>query len=87
MFKLWKLRSRPIRIGDASDWGYLRHEHFYGTRNPLPHHAAGKLRDYGYAAWVDGAGRIALPPNARTVRVVVDAALPKDAALQVEGFE
>jgi hypothetical protein len=36
---------------------------------------------------VDGAGRIALPPNARTIRVVADAALPAGASLQVEGFE
>lgn len=79
--------SQTIRIGDASDWGYLRREYFYGTRNPLPRDPAGKLRDYGYSAWVDGAGRVALPANARTIRVVADAALPPGASLQVEGFE
>lgn len=84
---LGTIDGRPIRIGDASDWGYTRHAHFYGTRNPLPRDPAGKLRDYGYAAWVDGAGRIALPPDARTIRVAVDAALPAGASLQVEGFE
>ncbi len=84
---LGTVNARTIRIGDAADWGYLRWEHFYGTRNPLPRDPAGKLRDYGYSAWVDGAGRIALPPNARTIRVVADAGLPPGASLQVEGFE
>jgi hypothetical protein len=76
-----------VRIGDVADWGYLRREHFYGTRNPLPRDPAGKLRGYGYAAWVDGAGRVPLPPRARAVRITADAALPPGASLQVEGFE
>ena len=76
-----------IRIGDASDWGYLRRDFFYGARNPLPRDPVGKVREYGYVAWIDGAGRVALPPNARTIRVTGDAALPKDASLQVEAFE
>lgn len=84
---LGTIDARTILIGDASDWGYLRREHFYGTRNPLPRDPAGKLRDYGYAAWIDGAGRIVLPASARTVRVVADPSLPKGASLQVEGFE
>jgi hypothetical protein len=44
------------------------------------------LRDYGYVAWVDGAGLVTLPPNAKTIRVTADPSLPGDAALQVEGF-
>jgi hypothetical protein len=79
--------ARTLRIGDAADWGYLRREYFYGSRNPLPRDPAGKLRGYGYAAWVDGAGRIALAPKARTIVVTADAALPPGASLQVEGFE
>lgn len=85
--RLGTVDSRPIRIGDAADWGSLRRAYFYGTRNPLPRDPAGKLRDYGYSAWVDGAGRVPLPANARTVRVVADSALPPGALLQVEGFE
>jgi hypothetical protein len=75
-----------VRIGDAADWGYLRRDHFYGTRNSLPRDPAGKVRDYGYAAWIDGAGRVSLP-RASVIRVTADAALPKGAAMQVEGFE
>jgi hypothetical protein len=75
-----------IRIGDASDWGYLRRAAFYDARNPLPRDPAGILRDYGYDAWVDGAGRVQLPAS-RTIHIVADAALPHGASLQVEGFE
>lgn len=76
-----------LRIGDAADWGYMRREHFYGTRNPLPRDPAGQIRGYGYAAWVDGAGRVPLPRGARTIRVTAAPDLPPGASLQVEGFE
>jgi hypothetical protein len=79
--------ARPVRIGDAADWGYTRREHFYGSRNPLPADSAGRIRDYGYAAWIDGAGRIALPQGARTIVVTASPSLPDGASLQVEGFE
>ncbi|HYH08105.1 MAG TPA: hypothetical protein VEK11_13695 [Thermoanaerobaculia bacterium] len=75
-----------IRIGDASDWGYTRRAAFYAARNPLPRDPAGLIRDYGYEAWLDGAGRVPLP-GARTIHIVADAALPQGASLQVEGFE
>ncbi|HVR38589.1 MAG TPA: hypothetical protein VMU84_05800, partial [Thermoanaerobaculia bacterium] len=84
---LGTLDARPIRIGDVSDWGYTRREFFYGTHNPLPRDAAGKIRGYGYDAWIDGAGRIPLPRGARRIRVTAAATLPRDASLQVEAFE
>jgi hypothetical protein len=76
-----------LRVGDAADWGYQRRDHFYAARNPLPRDAAGKIRDYGYSAWLDGAGRVPLPPGARRIRVTADPKLPATATLQVEGFE
>jgi hypothetical protein len=84
---LGTIDDRVVRIGDVADWGYLRREHFYGTRNPLSRDPAGRLRGYGYAAWVDGAGRVPLPPRAQSVRITADASLPPGALLQVEGFE
>ena len=84
---LGTINGAAVRIGDAADWGYLRRDHYFGARNPLPADPAGKVRDYGYAAWVDGAGRIALPEGVRNIRVAADAGLPRDAALQVESFE
>lgn len=76
-----------VRIGDAADWGYMRRDHFYGSRNPLPRDVAGRIRGWGYDAWIDGAGRIALPQGARTITVIGDASLPAGATLQVEAFE
>lgn len=76
-----------VRVGDAADWGYMRRDFFYGSHNPLPRDPVGKIRGYGYLAWVDGAGRVALPRGAKIIRVTADARLPKDASLQVEGFE
>ena len=76
-----------VRIGDAADWGYMRRDAWHKAHNPLPRDAAGKIRDYGYSAWVDGAGRVPLPRGARTIRVTADGALPAHASLQVEGFE
>jgi hypothetical protein len=76
-----------VRVGDASDWGYMRRDHFYGSRNPMPRDVAGKIREWGYAAWIDGAGRVPLPPHVRTITVTGDASLPADASLQVEAFE
>jgi hypothetical protein len=76
-----------VRIDDAADWGYLRRDAFHKAHNPLPHEPAGTIRDYGYAAWIDGAGRVALPKGARVIRVTADAKLPEGASLQVEGFE
>jgi hypothetical protein len=76
-----------VRIGDAADWGYMRRDHFYGSRNPLPRDVAGTIRGWGYDAWIDGAGRVALPPHARTITVAGDPSLPPGATLQVEAFE
>ena len=76
-----------IRVGDAADWGYLRRDQFHRAHNPLPRDAAGTIRGYGYQAWMDGAGRVALPRGTRRIRVTAAPTLPADAALQVEGFE
>ena len=76
----------PVRIGDVADWGVLRREHFYATRNPRPRDPAGLVRDYGYAAWIDGAGRMPLPPG-RVVRITADPSLAPDARLQIDAFE
>jgi hypothetical protein len=76
-----------VRIGDAADWGVLRRDQAYNAHNPLPRDPAGKIRGYGYNAWLDGAGRVALPKAARAITVTADASLPPNATLQVEGFE
>jgi hypothetical protein len=75
----------PIRIGEISDWGSLRREHYYNSRNTLPANPAGLVRGYGYEAWIDGAARF--PVAGRRVTITTEPRLPANALLQVEGFE
>jgi hypothetical protein len=81
------LDGRRVKIGDVADWGSMRREVWWRSRNRVPRIPAGMLRGYGYDAWVDGAGSVALPPYATHVRVVADSRLPADARVQIEGFE
>lgn len=82
-----RVDDRELHAGDLADWGFARREEWWLSTNRLPRHSAGLVRAYGYDAWVDGAVRFAIPPNARTVRVTVDRALPSNTLLQVEAFE
>ena len=81
------LDGRPLTMRDLSDWGYMRREQWWRSKNRLPRVPAGIIRGYGYDAWVDGAGRIALPPHATRIRIAADPGLPAEARLQVEAFE
>jgi hypothetical protein len=76
-----------LKIGDLADWGYMRRQHFFASRNHLPRHPAGSLHDYGYSAWVDGAARVRLPVSAGTIRVIANPHLPPSALLQIEAVE
>lgn len=76
-----------LKIGDLADWGYMRRQHFFASRNHLPRHPAGSLRDYGYSAWIDGAARVRLPVGAGTIRVITNPHLPPSALLQIEAVE
>jgi hypothetical protein len=81
------LDGRPLTMRDVADWGYMRREQWWRSRNRLPRVPDGIIRGYGYDAWVDGAGRIPLPPHATRIRIAADPHLPADARLQVEAFE
>jgi hypothetical protein len=85
--RVGSINRMPLRIGDVADWGSLRREHFYGSRNSIPSNPAGALRGYGQAAWIDGAGRMDIPRRARTLRVTADPHLPSAARLQIDAFE
>jgi hypothetical protein len=77
----------PLRVGEIADWGFLRRDHFYGSRNVVPDNPAGDLRDYGQVAWVDGAARFPIPHGAKSVLVTADSHLPRNARLQIDAFE
>jgi hypothetical protein len=81
------LNGRTLTMRDLADWGYMRREQWWRSRNRLPRVPAGIIRGYGYDAWVDGAGRIPLPPHATRIHVAADPYLPAEARLQVEAFE
>ena len=76
-----------VRMGDVADWGAFRREHYYAAWNRLPHDPAGQLRGYGQTAWVDGAGRLALPAGVERIVVTADRAIPAEARLQIDAFE
>ena len=82
-----RLEDRDLHAGDLADWGFGRRSEWWLSTNHLPRHSAGLVRAYGYDAWVDGAVRFAIPPNARVVHVSVDRRLPASTLLQVEAFE
>jgi hypothetical protein len=52
--------TRPIAIGDVADFGFMRREQFFASRNPLPRFSSGEIRGYGANAWVWGGGRTAI---------------------------
>jgi hypothetical protein len=76
-----------IRIGDVADWGYARREQSWKSTDTLPRIPAGRIHGYGYEAWIDGAGRIALRGRLTKVRVTAEPSLPANARLQVEAIE
>ena len=76
--------NKPIRIGEVSDWGFLRRAEHHASRNRMPQNPAGELRDYGQSAWIDGAARF---PVRQSVTVSAAKTLPRDARLQIESFE
>lgn len=79
--------ATPIRIGEVADWGYARRDQFWKSHNSLPKNPAGSIRDYGYDAWIDGAGRVPLPAGVVRIRITAERSLPADARLQVEAIE
>jgi hypothetical protein len=82
-----RLGDRELHAGDLADWGFARREQWWRSTNRLPRHAAGRIRGYGYDGWVDGAVRVAIPGDAKTIHVDVDPHLPPQTLLQVEAFE
>lgn len=79
--------ATPIRIGDAADWGYMRPENWFQSRNVVPRRPAGSIREYGAAAWAHGEGAVPIPAGTTSLRVTADAHLPGNARLQLDSAE
>jgi hypothetical protein len=83
------IASRPIAIGDVADWGFMRREHLFTSRNRLPRDPSWRLIGYGAESWFTGAGRITLdaPHHIEAVRITAAPSLPRAASLQIESIE
>jgi hypothetical protein len=83
------IASRPIAIGDVADWGFMRREHLFTSRNRLPQDPSWRLIGYGAESWFTGAGRITLdaPHHIEAVRITAAPSLPRAASLQIESIE
>ena len=85
-----RVTVRPIRIGDVADFGFMRREQFFASRNPLPRFSPGEIRDYGANAWVWGAGRTTVAccsADIASLRVIAAADLPPQSHLQIDSVE
>ncbi len=84
-----RVTVRPIRIGDTADFGFMRREQFFASRNPLPRFSPGEIRGYGANAWVVGAGRttVSCASDIVSLRVVAAADLRAQSRLAVDSVE
>ncbi len=81
--------ARPIRAGDAADWGAFRSGDLFRTLNPLPRRPGWTIRGAGREAALHGEGRLRIRLDRPIGRMIVTAAieLPADARLQIERME
>ena len=77
---------RDLRIGDIADFGFLRREQFFFSRNTVPRQPTDDIRGYGQTAWLHGAGRVTVPA-APEVRITAARDLPPAARLQIESVD
>jgi len=82
-------KERTITIGDIADFGFMRREHFFASRNPLPRVPLDDIHGWGIASWLHTAGRMAIAsaPDIESVRVTAAADLPPGVRLQIEAIE
>ena len=84
-----RITRQPIRIGDTADFGFMRREQFFASRNALPRFSPGEIRGYGASAWLFAAGRTTIVSGSDIVslRVIAAPDLHSDSRLQVESVE
>lgn len=83
-----RVTRRDLRIGDIADFGFMRREHFFRSRNPMPRNPTDDIRGYGATAWLHGAGRVFIAArDMRTLRIAAAPDLPPTARLQIEAVD
>ena len=78
---------RDLRMGDIADFGFLRREQFFRSRNAPPRWPTTDIRGYGQTVWMHGAGRVTLPGSGRSMRITAARDLPAGARLQIESVD
>ena len=81
------VNGKPIRIGDVADFGFMRREHFFASRNRPPCTPLADIHDYGASAWLHTAGRIRLAHPMNSLRFTAAADLTPGTKLQIEAVE
>ena len=75
------------RAADVPDFGFMRREHFFSSRNRPPRTPLADIHDYGAASWLHTAGRIRVAAPANTLRISAAPDLPPRTKLQIEAVE
>jgi hypothetical protein len=80
---------RQIRIGDIADFGFMRREHFFASRNPPPRHPIDDVKGYGQAAWLHTAGWMVIgsPDEIASLHFSAARDLPPAVRLQIEAVD
>jgi len=84
-----RLVRREIRIGDIADFGFMRREHFFASRNPPPTHPINDVIGYGQSAWLHAAGWMVIGSidEIASLRFTAAPDLPPGARLQIEAVD
>ena len=79
--------AKPVRVGDVADFGFMRREHFFASRNRPPRTPLADIHDYGASAWLHTAGRIRVERPTNPLRFTAATDLPPGTKLQIEAVE
>jgi hypothetical protein len=84
-----RIVRREIRIGDIADFGFMRREHFFASRNPPPAHPINDVIGYGQSAWLHTAGWMVIGSidEIASLRFAAAPTLPPGARLQIEAVD
>jgi len=81
------INGRPVTIGDIADFGFMRREQWFASRNPAPRVPVDDIRGYGIAAFLYGAGRVRIDGAVAALRITAAPDLPPDALVEIESVE
>ena len=89
VYRNGRIVRREILIGDIADFGFMRREHFFASRNPPPRHPINDIIGYGQSAWLHTAGWMVIGSidEIASLRFAAAPDLPPGARLQIEAVD